>query len=96
MGQFNPVRPDAIYVRRPWVSPETVAWMHACDQVMRERGEVTDQRTYPSRSQARNKARRLINLMIDFGVHSRPNLVEHTERRGERWGWSVRYIGPKR
>lgn len=89
----DPVEPpDAVYVRQRFIPLHTVEWVKKCDGIMVKYGSVVSSSVYPARHQARWKARRLIRLMVELRLHERWQLVEHTERKGSGWIWSVEYL----
>lgn len=91
-----PAAPDAAYARQRFIQLRYIDWARECDHIMLEHGSVHGQDTYEQRHQARWRAQRLIRLMVELKMHARWELREHVERRGERWAWSVEYLGGER
>lgn len=85
--------PDAILVRRRWVKPGNADWAREANAIMMEHGAVFGTGVYEKRHQARWRARKLIGLMVELGLHNRWDLEEHVNRRGDGWAWCVEYVG---
>lgn len=83
-------------VRRRWIPGRTVAWVRAADAIMVEHGSVHGRGAYPERHRARWRARKLIELMVDLGLHERWELREHVERKQSGYTWAVEYLGRPR
>ena len=75
---------------------KTIEWVHECNRIMLEYGLVDGAETYPTRHQARYRARSLIRGMVDLNMHTRPQLGEHVERVSSGWLWTVEWLGPER
>lgn len=84
--------PDPIYVRQRWIKPEDVEWVRECDRIMVRHGSVHSANSYAKRSTARNRANKLIKLMVELRLHEKWQLVEHTNRKGDGWTWAVEYV----
>lgn len=80
-------------VRRRWIPSRTVEQVRAIDAIMVEHGSVYGRVVYETRHKARWKARHLIGLMVDLGVHERWEMREHVERRQGGFVWAVEYLG---
>ena len=92
--QLEPPEPPSDTFRRArWVPTYRVEWAEQCDRIMRSHGAVYGSNVYPARHLARWRAKYLIKLMVELGLHERWELVEHTEHRGTGWVWSVEYVG---
>ena len=86
--------PGEAWVPRRQVSREDRAWAVRADEIMVEHGLVAGADTYPRRHHARWRARKLIGLMVDLGIHNRRELREHTTAHRDGWVWAVEYLGP--
>jgi hypothetical protein len=80
-------------VRRRWIPGHRVDWVRSADAIMLEHGQVRSQTAYDTKHKARWKARYLIGLMTDLGLHERWELREHVERKGSGFIWAVEFLG---
>jgi RNA:NAD 2'-phosphotransferase (TPT1/KptA family) len=80
-------------VNRRWIKIGTVEWVKRANALMLEHGFVNGTARYEKRHQARWRAQKLIDLMVDLGMHERWQLREHTSRGRGGWVWTVEYIG---
>jgi hypothetical protein len=85
--------PDAVMVNRRWIPQATVDWVKDANEIMVEHGAVLGRRIYPARHQARWRARKLIDHLVDLGIRERWELQEHTYKRDGGWVWTVEYRG---
>jgi len=85
--------PGEVLVRRRWVKPETVSWVLEADQVLMEYGAVVGTHVYETRTRARGRARRLIDLMVRLDLHERWELVEHVNPYRGGYMWAVEFVG---
>lgn len=83
-------------VRRRWIPARKVEQVRAADAIMVEHGSVHGRAHYERRHVARWKARYLIGLMVDLGLHERWELREHVERKDSGYVWAVEYLGRRR
>lgn len=83
-------------MRRRWVAGRTVEQVRAADAILLEHGSVHGRTVYDKRHVARWKARHLISLMVDLGLHQRWELREHVERKQGGYVWAVEYLGRRR
>jgi hypothetical protein len=94
-SDFEP--PSEVLVNRRWIKPERVEWALEADAILRGHGSVHGQTVYDERWQARNRARKLISLLVDLDLFERWELAEHTNRippsSGKGWQWAVEYVG---
>ena len=94
-SEFQP--PSEIIARRRWIKPERVAWALEADDILRASGQVNGTGIYEQRWQARNRARKLIDLLVDLELYERWELKEHTnpvpKARGKGYMWAVEYVG---
>lgn len=81
-----------VLVNRRWVKVGNVEWAQQANAILLEYGVVFGTAVWPDRHQARWRARKLINLLVELGLRERWELVEHVNRRGDGWLWSVEYI----
>lgn len=88
--------PGDTYVRARWVPAHTVAWVEHADAIMREFGSVEGRVAYEHKHQARWRARRLIDLMVQLRIHPRWHLKEHCSETPQGWVWSVEYLDIRR
>jgi hypothetical protein len=89
--QFEAPPPRLVYRRH--VAPDVLQWVEQANSIMVENGQVQGTTVYRARHQARWRAQRLINLMVDLEMHERWQLAEHTYPRDGGWVWSVEYKG---
>jgi hypothetical protein len=82
-----------VLVRRRWLKPATVEWVLGADQTLMEYGIVQGTHIYDTRTRARCKARRLIDLMVRLELHERWELVEHVNPYRGGYVWAVEYAG---
>lgn len=85
--------PDPTYARARWIPNATVDWVKHCDEIMLKHGHVVGSQRYAKQHQARHRARRLKRLMVELRMHEPWQLKEHIERVGDKWVWSVEYLG---
>jgi hypothetical protein len=85
--------PEPPYTQRRYLPIEIVDWVHECDRIMMRHGRVDGADAYEKRHAARNKAAKLIRFMVEMDLHERWQLVEHTDRKGDYFVWSVEYVG---
>lgn len=85
--------PDEILVRRRWIKVGNVEWAENAHRIMLEHGVVFGTAAWPKRDHARWRARKLIAVLTELGLCERWEVVEHVNRRGDGWVWSVEYIG---
>lgn len=83
-------------VRRRWISGRKVEQVRAADSIMVEHGSVHGRIVYEKRHVARWRARYLIGLMVDLGLHERWELREHVERKADGFVWAVEFLGRPR
>jgi len=91
--QTGVTRGDAVLVNRRWVKMGNVEMARQAHAILVEHGVVFGTVIWPERHQARWRARRLIDLLVGLDLHERWELVEHANRRGDGWAWSVEYRG---
>lgn len=80
-------------VRRRWIASRTVEQVRGIDAIMVEHGSVYGRVVYETRHKARWRARYVIGLMVDLGMHERWEVREHVERRQGGFVWAVEYLG---
>lgn len=85
--------PDATLIHARWVKAQDREWAEDCNRIMMEYGSVHGETIYNVRHKARQRARRLIDLMVSLRMHARWELVEHTEHKQGGYEWSVHYKG---
>lgn len=83
---------DAVLVNRRWVKMGNVELARQANAILTENGVVFGTVIWERRHQARWRAQRLINLLVDLGLRDRWELVEHVNRRGDGWAWSVERV----
>lgn len=81
------------YRRLRWIKPLDAEWAEYCDRIMREHGAVRGQLVYRTRDQARWRARRLMALWEDLGLHPRWELREHIDKVRGGFVWTIEYLG---
>lgn len=89
----EPEEPADELVRARWVRGHDRAWVKQCDGIMMEYGVVSSARAYEKRKTAKNRVERLRELMVKLGLHEKWQLVTHTERKDNGWGWHLEYVG---
>lgn len=94
-SEFEPS--SEILVRRRWIKPERVEWALEADAILRSGSAVNGTDVYEQRWQARNRARKLIGILVDLELYERWELKEHTNpvarSRGKGYQWAVEYVG---
>ena len=94
-SEFEP--PSEILVNRRWIKPERVEWALQADSIIRGHGHVNGTGVYAERWQARNRVRKLKQILIDLELYEAWELEEHTNRvpasRGKGWQWALEYKG---
>lgn len=85
--------PEAILVRRRWIKVGNVERAKDAHRIMLEHGVVFGTAVWPKRDHARWRARKLISELMQLELCERWQVVEHVNRRGDGWVWSVEYIG---
>jgi hypothetical protein len=93
IGLEPPAPPSDEFVRRRYIPAWRVQWVEQCDRIMIEYGAVYGSSVYPERHLARWRAKWLVKVMVELGLHERWQLIEHTQRRDTGWIWSVEYAG---
>lgn len=96
MPELEFERPADELVRRRWIPARKVEQVRAADAIMVEHGSVHGRAMYDKRHVARWKARYLIGLMVDLGLHDRWELREHVERKDGGYVWAVEFLGRRR
>ena len=46
------------------------------------------------RNNARSHVKTLMRTMVELRLAEKTELIEHTERRGDGWGWTIEWAGP--
>lgn len=94
-SEFEP--PSEILVNRRWIKPHLVEWGLQADAYLRGHGSVQGTEVYEQQWKARNRARKLIDLLVDLELYERWELKEHTNRvpksKGAGYMWAVEYLG---
>jgi hypothetical protein len=81
------------YRRMRWIKPLDVEWAEYCDRIMLEHGAIRGQLVYDTRHKARWRARRLMGLWEDLGLHPRWEVREHINRAPGGYVWTIEYLG---
>jgi len=81
------------YRRHRWIKPLDAQWADYSNRIMLEHGAVRGQLVYRTRDKARWRARRLIRLWDDLGMHERWELREHIDRAPGGWIWTIEHLG---
>ena len=87
--------PEDALIRPRWVRGRDRAWVERCHQILKEFGIVSSKRAYERRTTAKRRVARLRDLMVALGLHEAWQLVTHTERKGNGWGWHLEYVGDR-
>ena len=91
----EPAEPEDTLVRARWVRGIDREWVEKCDQILMEWGVVTSRTAYERRDTAKNRVRRLRELMTELRIHERWELVGRTERKGNGWIWHLEFVGDR-
>lgn len=91
----EPAAPDDVLVRARWVRAADRDWVQHCDAILKEHGVVSSRLAYERRTTAKRRVGRLRDLMVALGLHEAWQLVTHTERKGNGWGWHLEYVGDR-
>jgi hypothetical protein len=83
---------DTAFINRRRISHRRENWARKANAILLAYGGVTGSVVYEKRHQARWRARYLIGLLADLDLHKRSNLIEHTDRKGDGWGWTIERI----
>jgi len=76
-----------------WIKPLDVEWAQYCNRILIEHGALRSQYVYDSRYKARWRARYLMRLWGDLGIHARWELREHVDRFDGGFIWTIEYLG---
>lgn len=93
LGDAGP--PDAVYARRNWIPSHRTEWARRNFEIAVEHGWVEGLTIYDTKDKARQKARYLMDKIVQLDLAQRWQLVGHVAKRQGGWIWSVEYTGER-
>lgn len=85
--------PPEYFTRARWVRSEDAEWAMKSDELLVKHGAVYGPTIYAKHHVARQRARRLKQLIVRLRLKEEWEMREHVERKDGGWIWIIEYIG---